>query len=268
MHAQVGGRVRRGRPPRQRQVLRLRLLGPLVPAPVGGGRGWRARRVRLAAGARAPVQRRRLSPPEARAAAARERRVALVDQRVGFQLIRVRKTRRAARAGVRPLAGVHAQVAPEVGDLHKVAWAVRAAVRLLPCVQAEMRLEVVVPGETFVALAALERFLSGVGALVVLEDVFVAEGAGADFAGEEFVAGRVGGAGRGAGGGRRGRRGVIELGRAAALARALELGWRQQRRGRRGRPRGQQRARVQLGRQPRHQRGGARRQQTLCQHRQ
>lgn len=144
-----------------------------------------------------------------------------------------------------------------------------AAVRLFPGVKTEMGLEVVISCEAFMAFAAFEGFLSSVGAFMVLEDVLVAERAGADLACEEFVAGRIGGAGRGARGGRRGRRGggVVELGRAAALARALQVRRRQQRRGRRRRPRGQQRARVQLGRQPRHQRRGARRQQPLGQHR-
>lgn len=52
---QVGGGVWRGRPPRQRQVLGLGLLGPLVPAPVGRRCCGRTRRVRFATCAGAAV---------------------------------------------------------------------------------------------------------------------------------------------------------------------------------------------------------------------
>lgn len=90
---------------------------------------------------------------------------------------------------------MHAQVPTQVGDLHKVTRAVRAAIRLLSSVQAEVRLEVVVAREALVALAALEGLLASVRPFMVLEHVLVAEGAGADLAGEQLVAGWIGGTG-------------------------------------------------------------------------
>ena len=57
--------------------------------------------------------------------------LALVDEHVSLQLVRVGEPRRAQVAGVGPLAGVYTQVAPQVGHLHKLTVAVRAVVRFL-----------------------------------------------------------------------------------------------------------------------------------------
>lgn len=116
-----------------------------------------------------------------------ERLLALVDEIVGLELVRVGEPGRAELAGVGPLARVHPQVAPQVGHLDKLAVAVRAVVRLLARVQAHVRLEVVVARESLAALLALERLLAGVGPLVILQDVLVAERPVADGAAKHLV---------------------------------------------------------------------------------
>ena len=116
-----------------------------------------------------------------------ERLLALVDEHVGLELVRVGEPRRAQFAGVGPLARVDAQVAPQVGDLHELAVAVRTVVRLLARMQTHVRLEVVVAGESLAALLALERLLARVRPLVVLQDVLVAESPVADGAAKHLV---------------------------------------------------------------------------------
>lgn len=129
-----------------------------------------------------------VTPAEARIApVAVERLLPVVDQHVRLQLVRVAEPGVAEFTRVRSLAGVHAQVAPQVGDLHELSVAVAAVVRLLARVQSHVGLQVMVARKPLVALWALEGLLPRVRSLVVLQDVFVAEGAVADLAGEDFV---------------------------------------------------------------------------------
>lgn len=128
------------------------------------------------------------APISAAAPIAAERFLALVDEHVRLELIRVWELWRAQLAGVGSLAGVHPEVAPQIGHLHELPLAVRAMIRFFARVQSHVRLEVMVPGEAFVALGTGERFFAGVGALVVLQHVFVAEASVTHAALEHLVA--------------------------------------------------------------------------------
>jgi hypothetical protein len=118
---------------------------------------------------------------------ASERLLALVDEHVSLELVRIGEGGVTEVALVRLFAGVNSQVSPQVCDLNKLSIAVGAVVRLLSSVQPHVRFEMVIPREPFVTDATLERFFTRVSALVVLQDVLVPERPIADFAGEDFV---------------------------------------------------------------------------------
>lgn len=113
--------------------------------------------------------------------------LALVDQVVSLQLVRVGEAGVADVALVRPLTGVNPQMSTQIGHLDKLPLTMSARVRLFTRVQPHVRLEMVVAGEPLVTHLALERFLTGVGPLVVLQYVFVTERPVADFAGEDLL---------------------------------------------------------------------------------
>lgn len=77
-----------------------------------------------------------------------ERLLALVDQQMSLQLIRVAELRRAQLARVRTLARVHAQVPTQVRYLHELSVAVAAVVRLLARVQPHVCLQMMIPRES------------------------------------------------------------------------------------------------------------------------
>lgn len=110
-----------------------------------------------------------------------------MNQNVCFQLIAVRESRAAEIAGIRPLARVHSQMSTKIRNLHELPLTVRTVVRFFARVQAHVSLEVVVPSKALVALFTLEGFFPSVCPFVVLQDVFIAEAAMADVAGEFFL---------------------------------------------------------------------------------
>ena len=59
--------------------------------------------------------------------------LALVDEHVRLELVRVGEARRAQFTGIRTLARVHPQVTPQVGHLNELTVAVRTVVRFLSC---------------------------------------------------------------------------------------------------------------------------------------
>lgn len=79
-----------------------------------------------------------------------ERFLALVDQKVSLQLIRVAEFRGAKLARVRPFTGMNAQMAAQIGNLDELPVAMAAVIRLLARVQPHVGLEVVVPCESVI----------------------------------------------------------------------------------------------------------------------
>lgn len=100
-------------------------------------------------GAAALVVAQVMPPAEAHSAVlALEGLLALVDEDVGLELVRVAELGGAELAGVGTFAGVDAEVATEVRDLDELALAVAAVVGLFAGVEAHVRFQVVVARES------------------------------------------------------------------------------------------------------------------------